>query len=300
MNFNHKAPMSILFPLRHWIKIFCSVGVMFVLIFAVPSHSAIYTWKDDKGQTHFTDDASKIPAEYRRKDELKTMDGAPADPSEPVKLNIPESKNDGGAIPVEAYGNGHFLVEVLLNGRIKAKLMVDTGASMVVLSERVGKLLKVSGNKSLPILDFDTAGGKVEHTLFILNSIKAGKAKVFGVEAAINSHFTNAGDDGVLGMSFLGEFKLEMDRTNHKMYLKPIAKRGEMKWGGYNEAWWRKKYKTYVGNMRYYRNLIDNYMMIPKERNNYRKLITHYFKLHEALEKRADYVDLPKEFRVYP
>ncbi len=292
--------MSNLFPLKYWIKISCAVGVLVVFIFAAPSHSTIYKWKDGDGKIHFTDDASKIPAEYRKKDELKTMDGAPADPSDPVKLNIPESKNDGGAIPVEAYGDGHFLVEVLLNGRIKAKLMVDTGASLVVLSDRLGKLLRVSGNKSLPTMQASTAGGMVESPLFFLDSIKVGKAEVFGVEASTNPHFKDTGDDGLLGMSFLGEFKLEMDRTNNKMYLKPIAKRGEMTWDGHNEAWWRKKYKTYVEKMRYHRNLIDNYMMAPKERNNFRKLINHYSKLHKALEKRADYFNLPKKFRVYP
>ncbi len=292
--------MSIRYPLSLSIRIFCCVGVLVVLIFAVPSHSTIFTWKDENGKTHFTDDASKIPAEYRKKDELKTFDNAPADPSEPVQLVLPESKTTGKAIPVEPYGDGHFLVEVLINRRIKAKLMVDTGASLVVLSDRLGKLLKVSGNKKLPTMEASTAGGKVESPLFFLNSIKVGHAREFGVEAITNPHFKSEEVDGLLGMSFLGEFKLEMDRANLKMFLKPIAKRGERVWGGHNAAWWRKKYKTYVSNMRKFRNYVDNYQMIPKTRNNFRKLITHYSNLHAALEKRADQVDLPKKFRVYP
>ncbi len=77
-------------------KISCALGVLVVLMLALPSHSTIFKWKDKNGKTHFTDDVSKIPSEYRKIDELKTMDGALAEPSEPVKLNIPESKTDGG------------------------------------------------------------------------------------------------------------------------------------------------------------------------------------------------------------
>lgn len=277
------------------------MGLLAVVIFAVPSYSAIYTWKDENGKTHFTDDASKIPAEYRKKDELKTMDGAPADPSEPVQLNIPESQSTaGGAIPVEAYGDGHFIVVARLNGNIKARLMVDTGASLVVLSDRLGKLLKVSGDKNLPTMQASTAGGTVESPLFILKSIKIGRAKEFGVEATTNPHFQGKEVDGLLGMSFLGEFKLEMDRTNLKMFLKPLAKRGERTWDGHNEAWWRKKYQTYVSNMRKYRNYVNKYYMDSKEYYNSLKMISHYSNLHKALEKRADEERLPKEFRVYP
>lgn len=282
------------------LRVSYSLVVFLSFILASPSYSAIYKYKDENGKTHFTDDASKIPAKYRKKDQLKTMESGPEDPSAPVKLNFPERQAFGGAIPVQPYGNGHFLVEATLNGRIKVKLMVDTGASMVVLSERVGKLLKVSGNKKLPTIKVSTAGGKVESPLFFLESIKIGKAREFIVEATTNPHFKDKNVDGLLGMTFLGEFKLEMDRTNNKMYLKPVAKKGEMTWGGHTEAWWRKRYNDYTGSMQKYRNWINNYMMIQKTRSNYGKMITHYSKMHAALEKRADQVRLPKEFRAYP
>ena len=273
---------------------------MVVLLLAPPSHSAIYKWKDDNGKTHFTDDVSKIPVKYREKDELEKMDGALGDPSDPVQLNIPKKKASSGAIPFEPYGDGHFIVEALINGRIKARLIVDTGASMVVLSDRVGKLLNVSGKKDFPTLQVNTAGGRIESPLFILDSIKIGHAKQFGVEASTNPHFKNKGVDGLLGMSFLGEFKLEVDHTNQKIFLKPLAKRGEMSWGEHNEAWWRNKYATYVGHMRKLRNYIGTYKMSSKEYINKLKMIEHYSKLHAILEKRANEENLPKEFRIYP
>jgi clan AA aspartic protease (TIGR02281 family) len=291
--------MSNPYHLSRWIKLSCALGVLVVLMLASPSHSAIYKWKDENGKTHFTDSLSKIPPQFRKKGELKTMKGAPPDPSNPVKLLHSKNEPSGYTIPVKPHGQGHFIVEVQINGNIKANLIVDTGATMVILSDRLGEILKVKDNKDLPTMSFNTAGGKVETPLFILESLKVGNAEVFGLEASTNPNF-NGKVDGLLGMSFLGEFKLEMDRENSKMLLKPGAKQGDELWGGHSESWWKNKYGTYVGNMRGLRNHVNKYRMSAKQYHNSRKMIAHYSKLHELLDKKADEANLPKEYRLYP
>ena len=290
--------MSNQYPLSRWTKCFCVLGVLVVLMLASPSHSAIYKWKDENGKTHFTDNLSKIPPQYRKKGELKTIKGAPAETSEPVKLFDPEMKSNGYAVPVKSH-NGHFIVEALINGNIKANLMVDTGATLIILSESLGQRLGVKDNKDYPSMSFNTAGGKVESPLFVLDSLKIGGAEAFGLEASTNPNF-KGNVDGLLGMSFLGEFKVEIDRENSKMLLKPTAERGEKLWDGHNEAWWRNKYQDYVKNMHGLRNYVNKYMMSEKEYYNARKMIAHYVKLHNTLDKRADQVNLPKEYRTYP
>lgn len=289
--------MSNPYPLSPWTKLTCALGVLVVLMLASPSHSAIYKWKDEKGKTHFTDSLSKIPPQYRKKGELKTIKGAPAEPSDPVKLLYPKQSNSY-SIPVKRY-RGHFIVEVLINGSVKANLMVDTGATMVILSDQLGEILRVKGNEDLPTMNFSTAGGKVESPLFFLESLKVGNAEVFSVEASTNPNFKGE-VDGLLGISFLGEFKVEIDSENSQMLLKPTAKQGEELWGGHNKSWWRNKYQTYVKNMRGLRHHVNKYMMSAKEYHNSRKMIAHYSKLHEALDKRANEVNLPKEYRAYP
>lgn len=291
--------MSNPYPLNPWSKVSCVLGVVLVLLtFSVPSHSAIFKWKDENGKIHFTDSLSKIPPQYRKKGDLKTMKGAPAEPLEPVKLIYPEKNSNSYSIPVKPI-NGHFIVEVQINGNIKANLMVDTGASLVILSEKLGERLGVRNKKDFPSMSFSTAGGKIESPLFVLDSLKIGEAEVFGLEASTNPNFK--GDiDGLLGMSFLGEFKVEIDRENSQMLLKPTAEKGERLWGGHNEFWWRNKYQFYVQNMQKLRHYVNKYMMTAKEYHNSRMMIAHYSKLHEALDKRADQVNLPKKYRSYP
>jgi clan AA aspartic protease (TIGR02281 family) len=291
--------MSNRYPLSPWIKLSCALGVLLVLMFASPTHSAIYKWKDENGKTHFTDSISKIPPQFRKKGELKTMKGVPADSANSVKLLYPEQTSSSYAIPIKPHGSGHFIVEAQINGGTKVNLMVDTGASMVILSDRLGDLLGVNNNKDLPTMNFSTAGGTIESPLFILDSLKIGNAEVFGVEASTNPNF-NGDVDGLLGMSFLGEFKLEMDRENFTMLLKPTAKKGENLWDGHNEAWWKKKYGTYVGNIRQYGSYLNHSRMNLQKYVQLKKRIRHYSKLHEILEKRADASGLPKKYRSYP
>ncbi len=290
--------MSNRYPLRHWIRISGALGILFVLIFAAPSHSAIFKWKDENGKTHFTDDISKIPSQYRKKDGLKMFKGAPADPSNPVKLLLPEKKSNTQVIKARSVAGGHYMVEVLINGTIRADLIVDTGATMVILSDRLGERLGVLYNPNLPKMEFQTAGGKVETPLFILESLQIGGAEVLNVEASTNPNFR--GMDGLLGMSFLGEFKMEMDREKSELILKPYGHPEEELWDGRNKTWWKKKYTTYSQTLRHLQRTAYHIRQDFNQSLKIKKLITHYEKLHKALERRADRANLPKEFRSYP
>jgi clan AA aspartic protease (TIGR02281 family) len=268
------------------------------LVFAAASHSAIYKWQDKNGKTHFTDNPSKIPHQYRKKDELKTFKGVPTAPSKPVKLLSPEKKSGTHVIKARSLPGGHYMVEVLINGNIRADLMVDTGASMVILSNRLGERLGTLYNNNLPKMEFHTAGGKVETPLFILDSLQLGDATVLNVEASTNPNFQ--GMDGLLGMSFLGEFKMEMDRERSELILKPFAGEGDELWEGQNEQWWRKKYTTYAQTLRHYQRTAYQARQDFQKSTKIKKLIAHYEKLHKALEARADRANLPKEYRSYP
>ena len=289
--------MSNPYPLRPWIKFFCALSVLVFLILASPSHSAIYKWKDSKGKTHFTDNLSKIPPQYRKKGELKNLDGETVKSQDFSKLSASKGRFTHVIKAKEAPGD-HYVVEVLLNGSIKANLIVDTGATMVVLSDRIGKRLGIHSNSNLPTIGMNTAGGTIQAPLFILDSVKIGTAEVLNVETTTNPYMGNM--DGLLGMSFLGEFKVEMDRQNWELTLKPLGTPDDELWEGKNKTWWKKKYETYADNLR------GLYRAARHVRGNERKsqqielLIAHYEKLHKGLESRANRANLPNIFRSYP
>ena len=43
-----------------------------LLVAAAPAASEMYRWTDDKGQLHFTSDKSKIPRQFRNRDNAKS------------------------------------------------------------------------------------------------------------------------------------------------------------------------------------------------------------------------------------
>ncbi len=298
--------MSNRYPLSPWIKFSCALGVLVVLTFAVPSQSAIFKWKDENGKTHFTDSLSKIPPQYREKGKLKTMDGKPAQSSKPAPTSNknpvedpgPKAKPVNHVIKAKSRQGGHYVVEVVLNGTVRADLVVDTGATMIILSDSVGKRLGIRKRNGLPKVGFNTAGGTIEAPLFVLDSLKVGSAEALNLEASINPYM--GGMDGLLGMAFLGEFRMEMNQENSELILKPLGNPEDEYWDGKNEKWWKNKYKTYADNLRELQKAAKQVRSNYKVLKRVKKLIRHYRKLHNALEERANIAGLPMEYRYYP
>ncbi len=213
-----------------------------LLFLAGPVEAGFYSWTDQEGRTHYTDDPSNIPDEYRLNDGVKKYGDAPGAPVSPA----PEPAVAGSPVHVVELiqvSAGNFLVDVVLNGKVKARLMVDTGASMVILSKEIGEKLGFSSDSSTPELPTMTAGGMVWTPMTVLKSMRVGEAEATFVEAGFNDQMM--GLDGLLGMSFLGDYRVEMDQHTSKMKLKPLMKKGEPLWDGKPGSWWQSRLKTY-------------------------------------------------------
>ena len=214
--------------------------VLFVVSCAVQvagSLAGIFSYRDDKGIIHFTDDLSKIPKHYRESEkgvrkhhEARGAHRATPVPSSPIELPGLVSKIQEIQIPLIPVGGGNFLVDTVLNGRIKARLMLDTGASLITLTEEIGRQLGISPYSGSAELPFNTAGGEEWMPLVALETVKIGSAETKLVEASINSNIKDI--DGLLGMSFLGDFRFEIDRTNKRLTLKPPQNLDELAWDG--------------------------------------------------------------------
>lgn len=115
----------------------------------------------------------------------------------------------------------HLFVNVLLNKKVKAKLLIDTGASFVVLSADIAKQLNISIKEKDPEVKMILAdGGEASGKMFKLDTISVGEVKADDVQAAViyqENAFKNF--DGLLGMSFLKLFKFEVNLDKGKLIL---------------------------------------------------------------------------------
>ena len=292
---------------RAFSQCFAKLALIFFLLtgFATMSIAGIFSYRDDKGAIHFTDDLNKIPKEVRESEkgvskhlESRGSHRVVPNSSQKKSIELPGYLSTGQEIqiPLIPVNGGNFLVDTVLNGRVKARLMLDTGASLVTLTELIGKKLGVSSYSSSAELPFSTAGGEEWMPLLSLDTVAIGSAKAQLVEASINSHIKDI--DGLLGMSFLGDFRFEIDRTNKLLTLKPAQKSYEVLWGGRSGNWWK-------GRFEHYETIIKNYAARAGflKRNGHPKApnlentVKFYESLRHRLQLKASRVGLPENFR---
>mgnify|MGYP000044119131 FL=1 len=280
--------------------------VLFVVSCAVQvasSLAGIFSYRDDQGAIHFTDDLSKIPKQYRESEQgvRKHLEGrgayrATPVPSPTIELPGSVSQNQEIQIPLIPISGGNFLVDTLLNGRIKARLMLDTGASLITLTEEIGRKLGITKYSGAAELPFNTAGGEDWMPLVALETVTIGTAHTKLVEASINSHIKDI--DGLLGMSFLGDFRFEIDRTNKLLTLKPPQKAGELAWDGKSGNWWKGRFDHYDSLIKSYSSRASFLKRRGHEKAlNMQKTVEFYKNLRRKLQARASISGLPDRFR---
>lgn len=145
---------------------------------------------------------SKASAEYAK----------PTSPRQPRKIEFQQNQD-------------RIVVEAVLNGNVKASLLLDTGASFVVLTAGVSRALGIDTDKETKIVELQMADGrKVNAKFVLLKSIAVEDIVAENIEAAVMTDDTQDPNlkDGVLGMSFLKRFNFKVDYTNGRVIFEKI------------------------------------------------------------------------------
>jgi clan AA aspartic protease (TIGR02281 family) len=123
---------------------------------------------------------------------------------------------------------GHIITRVVINGLVPVNLIVDTGATLVVLSKKAGERLAEAGVKPKPnkIKQVDLTlgdGRKVKAEFVVLDTVRIEDSVAEKVEAAIMPEDQiKSGYDGVLGMSFLNRFNFGFKQKEGKLTLEKL------------------------------------------------------------------------------
>lgn len=222
-------------------------GLMIQAILVVsPGHSATYRCHDESGTRVLTDNpAQLLDCTMLQPQTSSSINGASRTPTiQNVKSDVrpnlvhqdtslpdkPYSEDEGnlsrkpnGEITVPLTKNGGSLVvHVMLNQERPAQLIVDTGASMTVLSTQAAIDLGILGTTDNELLTVNTAGGSVQVNMNYLSSLTVGTAQATNVAVAIHDlpdipeHI-----EGLLGMSFLKHFLVTLDAEHARLILRP-------------------------------------------------------------------------------
>jgi clan AA aspartic protease (TIGR02281 family) len=128
------------------------------------------------------------------------------------------------AVPLET-SRGVWVVPVLVNGKHQGRFLLDTGASVVVLSPAfAGTVGAIAREKDT--LELDTLAGRTRGAWATLASLKVGDAEVRN--AAVIVHPPGGDLDGILGNTFLNRWDIALDPDRRVLRLRNLQTAGDV------------------------------------------------------------------------
>ena len=124
----------------------------------------------------------------------------------PISVGQRSNESASNRIVLSSGSGGHYVTSGQINGQA-ARLMVDTGASIVVISAATANQIGLDYKRS-PQLRIGTANGSVMAWSVRLDSIRVGEVTVYGVDSVISPEPMPY---VLLGNSFLGRFQMKQE-----------------------------------------------------------------------------------------
>jgi predicted aspartyl protease len=161
-----------------------------------------FQYTDQSGTVVMVDDESKIPPKYRKKTRATKAGSAVESKSTPVRL----SRGNQALVPVRLSYR---------STTVDAWLLLDTGATVTMISSGLADRLGIKPDSTESRLA-QVADGRVVQTFRTrVDSLAVGPKLKYNAEVAIMpSDGPAMGFDGLLGMSFLGDFRYHLDVNN--------------------------------------------------------------------------------------
>jgi clan AA aspartic protease (TIGR02281 family) len=119
---------------------------------------------------------------------------------------------------------GGILVKANINGIRDGRFIFDTGASLMTISAEFARELGLPLSASDPVDVTLADGRRVSAKRVELRSVSVQDAEVHDVAAVVLDMQPAPGVDGLLGMSFLGNFYVSVDSKTGSITLKRFTK----------------------------------------------------------------------------
>lgn len=159
-----------------------------------------YKWVDENGTIHFSQDRNTLPKGAV----------APAPGAQPIETFEFQKRNRAEPPPEQSYTiymgavtGGNHVIQVQINGRTTVPMLLDTGASDVVITRATAQRAGITQHDYRGTQSYATANGIVTQPAITLREVKVGGATAKMVRGSISESM----EIGLLGTAFLKHFE---------------------------------------------------------------------------------------------
>jgi clan AA aspartic protease (TIGR02281 family) len=181
----------------------CTTLLLCTTILPLALRAEVYKWVDANGTIHFSQDRNTLP-------KGSAGGSAPASGAQPVEVfEFEEHDTDAADAPqsytiyMDTVAGGNHVVQVQINGRATVPMMLDTGASDVVIPRAAAQRAGITQRDHRGTQRYSTANGVVDQPAITLREVRVGDASVKMVRGSISDSM----EIGLLGASFLRNFE---------------------------------------------------------------------------------------------
>ena len=175
-------------------------SLLLAFLLCVPGQAEIFYYKDEKGSLVAVDSMDMIPEKYREVTQ---------------KLDRPEANASEATIQLVRQGNS-LLIPVTFGSSVKALMVLDTGASVTMVSRNIAAKLKLqpSGWRTV-----SSAIGVIQVGTIPVPEVSVQNLRVKNLTVTVQDLPVASGAEGLLGLDFLGNFKVQLDSASGTVHL---------------------------------------------------------------------------------
>ena len=164
--------------------------------------------------------APPVSGVVQGEDEKKKKGEAEKYRLEMYEKEVLAAKRARGKIKIKFANDRFGVVDATLNGKVKATLLVDTGASLVVITREIANKLGLTEDDEKGKLALVLANGNITTAAAVtLDSVQVGSSAVNKVDAAVSKTSPGNNLDGLLGMTYLEHFHVKLDAKENCLVL---------------------------------------------------------------------------------
>lgn len=232
----------------------------------------VYEWTDENGTVHFSDSPNDIPPKYQ--DQFKTRkfnEGKSQKKPKSATSNIiseepvPNAKKEDQRInryeiPFKGYeGSGkRIIISVTFNDSVTAPMLLDTGATGMLITPQLAEKLGVFEQDQARLLDEvnGVGSGSAPAIRTIIQKVEVGGAKDRFIPTAVLSRSLSKSFEGLIGMDFMSNYSISIDNKKKVVVLEEMPPDPDFP-GGHDEEWWRTNFQQFGSARRAWKEYLE-------------------------------------------